>query len=347
MDKDADEAIKFKLEPKPSSKSETPSDGKPSDQQPEDRKTQTRSKLHQQSLDNLSGLNSRIVEQNQLFGGQQGGNNGEPSDQNRPQIGRPLGSGSFEALRGGFAGGGFGGGGQGGFGQQGQQGSTPFGRGRFGDAHQGGMYNGSSPGNGQQGQQGGGGANQSRPGNFTGAVPGRQPAGEAPNSGIVDDSEMWKMLNDVDTTVAQFDGFNGNAGFVDERGRASLSHWSQVGGLSLAVDIPKDGRVLKFTKVSGEPKLALTLRSRELLDTGLGVIWTAVWIGIGAVLLFTFGRVGSRSSSTSAAVGVVLFGAGLASYLVLPNPLATLGFVAFVVGAITIAVRYARFRVAR
>lgn len=349
MDKDVDKSIKFKLEPKAVTKSEAPSEGKPNDQQPDDRKTQTRSKLHQQSLDNLSGLNSRIVEQGQMFGGQQGINNAEPSDQNRQQIGQPFGS---------FAGQGIGQ-----QGQQGQQGGVPFGRGRFGVGQQGGglgggqqggggfgggggggLFDGRSPRSGQPGQQGDGGFDPKRPGPITGSgsVPGRQPATEGFNNGVAPE------LSQLDTTmVAQFDGFNANAGFVDEQGRSQASHWSQVGGLSLAVDIPKGGRVLKFTKVSGEPKLALTLRSRELLDTGLGVIWTAVWIGIGAVLLFTFGRVGSRSGSTSAAVGVVLFGAGLASYLVLPNPLATLGFVAFVVGAITIAVRYARFRVAR
>jgi hypothetical protein len=123
-------------------------------------------------------------------------------------------------------------------------------------------------------------------------------------------------------------------------------NWSQVGGLSLAVDIPKDGTELKFTKVSGQPKLALQFRSRELLDTGLGIVWTIVWVGIGVVLLIAFGRVGQTDSATNA-IAISLFAAGLASYLILPSPLNTLGFVAFVVGAVTLAIRYAKARSAQ
>jgi hypothetical protein len=145
---------------------------------------------------------------------------------------------------------------------------------------------------------------------------------------------------DLNEILATFDAsFTTRA--TGEDGLLTGGYWSQVGGLSLAIDIPKNGTELKFTKVSGQPKLALQLRSRELLDTGLGFIWTIVWIGIGVVLLVTFGRVG-QTGSTSAAVAVSLFAAGLASFVVLPNPLSSVGFVAFVVGASVLAVRFAR-----
>lgn len=127
-----------------------------------------------------------------------------------------------------------------------------------------------------------------------------------------------------------------NAGYV-------ASHWTSAGGLSLAVDLPATGEPLRFTKVSGKPKLALRVRSRELVDRGFGLIWTIVWLAVATTLVVLFNRLAGRADFLKP-VGRLLFAVGLVSFVALSGPLSGLGFVCFLAGLILVAVETVRSR---
>lgn len=250
-------------------------------------KAGTRAKQHRQSRSNLSTLNSRVEQQNQLFGGLDNLNNAEfDNAPNGNTVSQP------QMPKGGDAG-------------------DPFGR--LGE---------SSPNRVPR-------AGTRRPTTSTATTP------FATKNQTLNIPRFNLEFAQRDVTLVP------NAGFSDgttDSGQA----WSHVGGLSLAIEIPKDGSAIRFTKVSGQPKLTLQIRSKQLIDTGLGAVWTIVWIGIGGVLLVGFARVGQPETSSASAIGISLFSAGLACFLVLPNPISSIGFVAFLAGSITFAVRYAR-----
>lgn len=115
--------------------------------------------------------------------------------------------------------------------------------------------------------------------------------------------------------------------------------WTAPGGLSLEIEIPRDGREWTFTKVGGDPKLALALRPRETLETGIGFVWTLVWLTLAGALVYAFRRatdaavVRRQVPKALAAVGLVLF-------FLLPPPVQWGGFALFVLGALGIAWQY-------
>ncbi|MDA1164426.1 MAG: hypothetical protein O3B13_15135 [Planctomycetota bacterium] len=117
--------------------------------------------------------------------------------------------------------------------------------------------------------------------------------------------------------------------------------WTKVGGLSLPIDIPVTEDSLSFSRVGGEPKLALRIRSRELIDTGVGFVWTLVWLGIAGTLIMAFSRASSARELWQSAVWILFLG-GLVSFLVLPSVLSGLGFLAFVLGLLSLAARFVR-----
>ena len=129
--------------------------------------------------------------------------------------------------------------------------------------------------------------------------------------------------------------FDSNAGYVGA--------WSSVGGLSLPVDLPTSGTLLQFTKVSGEPKLALRVRSKELVDRGFGLIWTVVWLAVATTLVVLFNRLAGRADFLKP-VGRLLFVVGLVSFTALTGPLSGIGFVCFLAGLVLVAVEVVRSR---
>ena len=130
-------------------------------------------------------------------------------------------------------------------------------------------------------------------------------------------------------------GFRQNAGFV------ATPEWTKVGGLSLPIDIPVTEQSLSFSRVGGEPKLALKIRSRELVDTGVGFVWTLVWLGIAVTLIVVFRRVSSARELLHPAAWILFVG-GLACFLVLPGFYTGLGFLAFLLGLLALASRFVR-----
>ena len=120
-------------------------------------------------------------------------------------------------------------------------------------------------------------------------------------------------------------------------------HWTSTGGLSLAVDLPATGEPIRFTKVSGKPKLALRVRSRELVDRGFGLIWTVVWLAVATTLVVLFNRLAGRADFLKP-VGRLVFAVGLLSFVALSGPLSVLGFVCFLAGLILVAGEIVRSR---
>jgi hypothetical protein len=117
--------------------------------------------------------------------------------------------------------------------------------------------------------------------------------------------------------------------------------WTKVGGLSLPIDIPTGDQSVSFSRVGGEAKLALQIRSRELVDTGVGMVWTLVWLGIAATLIVTFSRVSTARELVHPAVWILFVG-GLLSFLILPGGFSGLGFVSFLLGLLALASRFVR-----
>tara|TARA_R110002072_G_scaffold284587_1_gene449020 strand:- start:42968 stop:51175 length:8208 start_codon:yes stop_codon:yes gene_type:complete len=117
--------------------------------------------------------------------------------------------------------------------------------------------------------------------------------------------------------------------------------WTKVGGLSLPIDIPTSEQSVSFSRVGGEAKLALQIRSRELVDTGVGFVWTIVWLGMAATLIVTFSRVSTARELVRPAVWILFVG-GLVCFLILPGEFSGLGFVSFLMGLLALASRFVR-----
>ena len=120
----------------------------------------------------------------------------------------------------------------------------------------------------------------------------------------------------------------------------SLPLWTVAGGLSLEVDIPKDGQQLTFTKVSGDPQLTLKVWPRSVVETGFGMIWTVVWLAVGCTCALALSRSGlagllRHSPKVMLTLGLVLF-------FVLPVPVHWSGFALFLLGGLLLAIQYRR-----
>ncbi|MAG94209.1 MAG: hypothetical protein CMJ48_10715 [Planctomycetaceae bacterium] len=154
-------------------------------------------------------------------------------------------------------------------------------------------------------------------------------------------------LNELGVLVLRGDKQDVEAvmGVVRELGEQgqSASEWTGAGGLSLEFEIPRVGRKATFSKVDGQPRLALAVRSRETRELGLGLIWTLVWIVAGVVVLRIARRVTDAAAFWKTIPPVLLVG-GLLAFFLLPQPLAGIGFVIFCCGALVCGLRYAAAR---
>lgn len=127
-------------------------------------------------------------------------------------------------------------------------------------------------------------------------------------------------------------GFAANAGYLDFQ--AGPATWTSVGGLSLPIDVPQSGRVLTFSKVGGDPKLAVGLRPKASVETGFGLIWLAVWLGISlafAIALSSESALATIGRNLPPVVAII----GLLWYFLLPG--AIFGFLLFLLGAVSLA----------
>ena len=116
--------------------------------------------------------------------------------------------------------------------------------------------------------------------------------------------------------------------------------WTQVGGLSLPVQIPEESGKTVFSRVGGSPKVTIALRPRQASTRTLTWLWSLCWAAF-AVWVIRRIRHASGSQSFRPVLG---FMAGLAAigFLLLPDDLRVLSLLVFVVsliGALLIGVR--------
>ena len=110
-------------------------------------------------------------------------------------------------------------------------------------------------------------------------------------------------------------------------------------GLSLPVEVPKAGRELTFSKISGAPKLALAVRPRQSLETGFGILWTAVWLVLGIGTAIALSRAGG-GNAIRRHLPKALTAIGLIVFFLLPSPVSWCGFAVFVLGALAIGIQH-------
>lgn len=121
-----------------------------------------------------------------------------------------------------------------------------------------------------------------------------------------------------------------------DAGLKGLAGWSQTGGLSLDFELPTTGRKLVFSKVGGDPKLALAVRPQESIRWGLNLAWSVVWmaIGVGVILAVRSPSITKRLTRELPVAAAVLGGLG---FFILPGALGGLAFVMFVVASVIVA----------
>ena len=119
-------------------------------------------------------------------------------------------------------------------------------------------------------------------------------------------------------------------------GAVTAAGWTQTGGLSLPIEIQREGNVLRFSRASGAPRLALAVRPNESAKLGLGLLWSVVW-GVIAVWLLKVVR-GSARSTSWRQVTCGLSVLGLLGMFFLPMPLSELCFVLFAISTIVLAI---------
>ena len=116
--------------------------------------------------------------------------------------------------------------------------------------------------------------------------------------------------------------------------------WTTSGGLSLLIDIPTDGKVYNFSKVSGGARLSLGVRPHQTWQFALGLVWTVTWLVILAVIGWALTRHGAVARLLREAPWF-LIALGTVTYFLVRRD-ADLGLVAltaFVVGALWLAFR--------
>jgi hypothetical protein len=112
-----------------------------------------------------------------------------------------------------------------------------------------------------------------------------------------------------------------------------MQEWTSSGGLSLVIDVPTAGRKITFSKIGGAPELAVGVRPKRSLKTGFGIVWALVWIAVAAfavTLLSRSQRLGVQQPLSKAAMTI-----GLVGFFLMTAPWSWLGFVLFLLGALT------------
>src|SRR5690606_36552218 len=106
----------------------------------------------------------------------------------------------------------------------------------------------------------------------------------------------------------------------------------QTGGLSLPIDLPKEGQSLTFTKLGGDPRLALQVRPRETASAVVHWAWAIIVLAAGAWLLHHLAHRTDMRDIRGGLVAVSL-ALGLALLLFLPLPLSLAGAALFIAGS--------------
>lgn len=130
--------------------------------------------------------------------------------------------------------------------------------------------------------------------------------------------------------VAQ--GMAGEGAEVQLRGlQAGASH--RIAGLSLPIAIPEFGQKLVFSKPGGDPKLAISVRPEETVQSGLAWLWAALWTLVVAGGCWALSRPGFNVRLLQALPVLLAILSGL-GFLTLAAPFNVLSLAVFVVASI-------------
>jgi hypothetical protein len=181
------------------------------------------------------------------------------------------------------------------------------------------------------------------------AQPANEPDMSAPptpaEQDLLDEIEITRRIrrsDDADLFEGQRDlqFWGADASTPDDT--VSSGEWTQAGGLSLEIEVPVDGQAISFSKVSGNPRLALSVRPRESVETGLGLVWALVWLAVGIGLAGLLSRA-RAASAIFHSLPKAMVGVGLVAFFLFVNPaVAWLGFVVFLIGAMLLGYQYRR-----
>lgn len=105
--------------------------------------------------------------------------------------------------------------------------------------------------------------------------------------------------------------------------------WTQAGGLSLPIDVPTTGQKLVYTKVGGDPKLALSIRPKATLRFGMGLFWTAASVIVALALASAVSRRHLRQGAAAWTLVLV----GIIGWCLLPGVVSAVALLALVAGA--------------
>ena len=125
-------------------------------------------------------------------------------------------------------------------------------------------------------------------------------------------------------------------------GTATAAGWTQTGGLSLPIEIQREGNVLRFSRASGAPRLALAVRPNESAKLGLGMVWSAMWAVIAIWLLSTVRGSACKTSWRQVTCGLSVL--GLLGMFFLPMLLSELCFLLFALSTIVLAIGVLRHK---
>lgn len=185
------------------------------------------------------------------------------------------------------------------------------------------------------GQQGGGGFGGGGGGRASGPASGRLSFGVGVNSNsgvagslVLDEVARQSISNETLERV--------------ELEHVSFPGWTQAGGLSLPIEIQLEGNVLRFSRASGSPRLALSVRPNESDKLGLGLVWAAIWASIAIWLLRLLAGSASGFPCRQFCGGLSVL--GLLGMFFLPSPLSEACFVAFAISAIVLSIGVLRSR---
>ncbi|QDT45362.1 hypothetical protein Pan241w_54820 [Gimesia alba] len=171
-------------------------------------------------------------------------------------------------------------------------------------------------------------------------------------------NNVWQQLNDVDEALAdaytpdiKFGHSVPRQGFGDKAGQSQMMEgttaqgqqaaWTQAGGISLHFDIPLHGQKLVFSKINGQPKLALSVRPENTYQFVGALLWTVIWTLVLIGLIWCVSR-NLQSAVAQKGLGILLMLAGLTGWLLLSGMIAGLAICCFIVGAIVLAYLYVK-----
>jgi hypothetical protein len=135
-----------------------------------------------------------------------------------------------------------------------------------------------------------------------------------------------------------FTNTNGMNAPVSGKAQSQSKGWTSAGGISLPIQLPKEGISYSFQKVNGAPKLMLRVRSRKTVEYGIGIFWLVAW---GLIAMISFLALTGKKSIRQVSP-VLLTLAGFTIFISFGNGLSILGLILFIVGGIWLAFRSLR-----